>query len=87
MLWTEDSPPHHGSPPSHHQSHLHPAISVRQKPQTSSGVLTERSREWNLMFAAHSNAGIMGSNPTRGMDVCVFIVFVWSCVGNGLATG
>jgi hypothetical protein len=31
----------------------------------------------------------VGSNPTRGMDVCVdvFCVYVLLCVGNGLATG
>jgi hypothetical protein len=33
--------------------------------------------------------GIVGSNPTHGMDVCVrlFCVFVVLCVGSGLATG
>jgi hypothetical protein len=38
---------------------------------------------------ARSNAGIMGSNPTRGMDVCVnlFCVCVVLCVGSGLAKG
>jgi hypothetical protein len=36
-----------------------------------------------------SNAGIVGSNPTQGMDVCVCVysVFVLSCVGSGLVTG
>jgi hypothetical protein len=33
---------------------------------------------------ARSNAGIVGSNPNRGMDVCVYFVFV---LGSGLATG
>jgi hypothetical protein len=28
-----------------------------------------RSKEWTVF--AHSNTGIVGSNPTRGMDVCV----------------
>jgi hypothetical protein len=34
-------------------------------------------------------AGIMGSNPTRGMNVCVrlFYVYIVLCVGSGLATG
>jgi hypothetical protein len=32
----------------------------------------------------HSTTGIMGSNPTRGMDVCVYSVFVLPCVGSGL---
>jgi hypothetical protein len=35
------------------------------------------------------NTGIMGSNPTRGMDVCVRLFFVCAllCVCSGLATG
>jgi hypothetical protein len=35
-----------------------------------------------------SNTGIVGSNPTRVMDVCVrlFSVPVVICVGSGLAT-
>jgi hypothetical protein len=38
---------------------------------------------------ARSNAGIMGSHPNQGMDVCVrsFCVHVVLCVGRGLATG
>jgi hypothetical protein len=38
---------------------------------------------------ARSNTGIVGSNPTRGMDVCVRLlrVRVVLCVGSGLATG
>jgi hypothetical protein len=36
---------------------------------------------------ARSNAGVVGSNPTRGMNVCVrFSVFVL-CVRRGLTTG
>jgi hypothetical protein len=34
-----------------------------------------------------SNAGIVGANHTRGMDVCVTSVFVLSYMGIGLATG
>jgi hypothetical protein len=36
-----------------------------------------------------SNAGVVGSNPTQGRNVCVhlFCVCVVLCVGNGLATG
>jgi hypothetical protein len=35
------------------------------------------------------DAGIVGSNPTQGMDLRVrlFFVCVVLCVGNGLATG
>jgi hypothetical protein len=38
---------------------------------------------------AHTNAVIVGSNPTQGMDVCMrlFCVCVVLCVGSGLATG
>jgi hypothetical protein len=32
---------------------------------------------------ARLNTGIVGSNPIRGMDVCVRLF----CVGSGLATG
>jgi hypothetical protein len=41
-----------------------------------------------LIFFAHSNAGIMGSIPTQGIDVCVrsFCVCVALCVGSGFAT-
>jgi hypothetical protein len=46
-----------------------------------------RSKAWTVF--ARSNTGIVGSNPTRGMDVCVrlFCVCVVLCVGSGLATG
>jgi hypothetical protein len=38
---------------------------------------------------ARSNIGIVSSNPTRGMDVCLrlFYVCVFLYVGSGLATG
>jgi hypothetical protein len=40
-------------------------------------------------FFGHSNAEVVGSNPTGGMDVCmsVFCVCVDLCVGRDLATG
>jgi hypothetical protein len=46
-----------------------------------------RSKAWTVF--ARSNTGVLGSNPTRGMDVCVYLfsVFVGLCVGSGLATG
>jgi hypothetical protein len=48
---------------------------------------TCRSKAWN--FFARSNTGIVGSNPTQDMDVCVrlFCVSVALCVGSGPATG
>jgi hypothetical protein len=46
-----------------------------------------RSKAWTVF--ARSNTGIVGSNPTQGMDVCVrlFCVCVVMCVGSDLATG
>jgi hypothetical protein len=40
----------------------------------------DRSKAWTVF--TRSNAGIVGSNPTQGMDVCVCVysVFVLSCV-------
>jgi hypothetical protein len=42
-------------------------------------TVTARSKVWTVF--ARSNAGIMGSNPTRGMDICVrlFCVCVVLC--------
>jgi hypothetical protein len=34
-------------------------------------LVTERSKAWTIF--ARSNAGIVGSNPTQGMDVCVYV--------------
>jgi hypothetical protein len=36
-----------------------------------------------------SNAGIVGANPTQGMDICscLFCVCIDLCAGSGLATG
>jgi hypothetical protein len=41
-----------------------------------------------LTVFACSNTGIVGSNPTRDMDVCLrlFCMCVVLCVGRGLAT-
>jgi hypothetical protein len=49
-------------------------------------TVATRSKAWTVLD--HSNAGIVGSNPTPGMDVCVrlFYVYVVLCVGSGLAT-
>jgi hypothetical protein len=33
-----------------------------------------QSKAWNVFTS--SNIGIVGSNPTQGMDVCVYSVFV-----------
>jgi hypothetical protein len=50
-------------------------------------TVAEQSKVWTLF--AHSNTGIVGSNPTRIMDVYVrlFLVCVVLCVGSGIATG
>jgi hypothetical protein len=45
-------------------------------------MVVARSKARNV-FALSSNETV-GSNPTRGMDVWVYSVFVLSCVGSGL---
>jgi hypothetical protein len=49
-------------------------------------AVTTRCKTWTVF--AHSNTGIVGSNPSRDMDVCVCLicVFVGLCVGSVLAT-
>jgi hypothetical protein len=44
-------------------------------------------KAWTVF--ARSNAGIVGSNTPRGMDICVslFCVCVVLCIGRGLVTG
>jgi hypothetical protein len=37
--------------------------------------------------SARSNTRTVVSNPASGMDVCVYFVFVLSCVSSGLAVG
>jgi hypothetical protein len=46
-----------------------------------------RSKAWNIF--AHSDTGIVGSNPTEGMDVSLhlFCVYVVLYVGRGLGAG
>jgi hypothetical protein len=46
-------------------------------------TLATRSKAWTVF--ALSNTGIVGSNPTQGMDVCVRLFCV--CVRSGLGTG
>jgi hypothetical protein len=50
-------------------------------------TVAARSKAW-IVFA-RSNAGIVGSNPSQDMNVCLrlFCVCVILCVGIGLATG
>jgi hypothetical protein len=48
-------------------------------------TVAARPTAWNVF--AQSNTRIVGSNATRGMDVCVNSVFVLSCAGSRLATG
>jgi hypothetical protein len=60
--------------------------------------LVELQTRWPITVAARSkartvfarsNAGIVVSNPTQGMDcrfVCIYCVRVVLCVGRGLAT-
>jgi hypothetical protein len=46
-------------------------------------TVVARSKAWNVF--ACSNTGIVGSNPTEGMNVCLRLFCV--CVGRDLATG
>jgi hypothetical protein len=50
-------------------------------------TVAARSKAWTVFD--HSNAGIVGSNPTQGMDVCMrlFCICVFLCVDSGFATG
>jgi hypothetical protein len=50
-------------------------------------TVAAQSKAWTVF--ARSNTGIVGSNPTQGMDVCMrlFCVCVLLCVGSGIATG
>jgi hypothetical protein len=55
----------------------------------SSDPITVTTRSKAGTIFACSNTGIVGSNPTQGMDVCVRLscVCVGLCVGSGIATG
>jgi hypothetical protein len=44
-----------------------------------------RFKSWTVFARPH--AGIVGSNPTQGMDVCIVCVCSVLCVGRGTATG
>jgi hypothetical protein len=44
--------------------------------------MAARSEPWTVF--ARLNAGIVGSNPTQGVDVCVCVVL---CVGTDPVTG
>jgi hypothetical protein len=50
-------------------------------------TVAARSKAWTVV--ARSDAGIVDSNPTQGMEVCLrlFYVCVVLCLGSGLATG
>jgi hypothetical protein len=50
-------------------------------------TVAAQAKAWTVF--ARSSTGIMGSNPTQGMNVCVrlFCVCVALCVGRGVATG
>jgi hypothetical protein len=51
--------------------------------------ITVAARSKACTVFARSNTGIVGSNPTRGTNVCVLLycVCVVLCVGSGLAKG
>jgi hypothetical protein len=49
-------------------------------------TVAARSKAWTVF--ARANTGIVGSNPTWGMNVCVhlFCVYAVLCAGSGLVT-
>jgi hypothetical protein len=48
-------------------------------------TVAERSKACTVF--ARSEAGIVSSNPTQGMDVwCVYVFILCLCTGRGLAT-
>jgi hypothetical protein len=51
--------------------------------------ITVVARSKALTVSALSNAGVVGSNPTQGMDVCVCLFCVGAVlyVGSGIETG
>jgi hypothetical protein len=51
--------------------------------------ITVAARSKAGIVFARSNAGIVSSNPTRDMDICLrlFCVYVVLCVRSGFATG
>jgi hypothetical protein len=60
-----------------------PMLGIFSRPcNTLPITVAARSKAW-IAFAC-SNAGIVGSNPTRGMNVCVYSLFV---LCSDLATG
>jgi hypothetical protein len=61
-------------------------------PQVPDGGLTPRltgrlTVGRNVTSTSTSNTGIVGWNPIRGMGIFVCSVFVFSCIGSGLAAG
>jgi hypothetical protein len=48
-------------------------------------ILVARSEAKNIL--GRWNVGILGLNPTQGMNVCAYSVFVLSCVGSDPASG
>jgi hypothetical protein len=61
-----------------HENELFFGLYIRLEPITVAACSKART------VFARSNTGIVGSNPTRDMDVCVYSVFV---LGSCLATG
>jgi hypothetical protein len=53
-------------------------LAILFKWSTSLSRTDHSGRAWTVF--ARSNTGIVGSNPPRGMDVCVYSVFVLFCV-------
>jgi hypothetical protein len=51
-------------------------------------LITAAARNRASGFSGRSNTGMVGSNPTLSMDVCLHILYVvFSCVCRGFAMG
>jgi hypothetical protein len=60
-------------------------VHLMLREQTSFLPIPVAARSKACTFFVRSNTGIMGSNPTQVMDVCLRLFYV--CAGSGVATG
>jgi hypothetical protein len=65
----------------------HHAMKAYEKCSYSIHIVDLYRSQWprNLRHELSSNVGIVGSNSTQGMDVCMCLFCV--CIGSGLSMG
>jgi hypothetical protein len=75
------------------QTRLTASVSQLPNEVIRTDILSKRRPQWPRSLkawtvSARSNNGIVGSNPTWGMEVCVRLFCVWAvlCASSGLAT-